>query len=158
MDFGLLFFLGMLGAILTVYLAKQEVVPEFRILFDTSDKEKEANRHRAHITETEDSIDSIQAQLKAPQLEEAFSQRLLKVLEKLLQRYRRQAKPGLFQGYRLSAVYRAGRRFRLLVIWQGASRGLEREPSRLLRGHNNRGHLDQLPVRDRIQQGRQEGR
>jgi len=81
MDFGLLFFLGMLGAILTVYLAKQEVVPEFRILFDTSDKEKEANRHRAHITETEDSIDSIQAQLKAPQLEEAFSQRLLKVLE-----------------------------------------------------------------------------
>jgi hypothetical protein len=31
MDFGLLFLLGMLGAILAVYPAKQEVVPEFRV-------------------------------------------------------------------------------------------------------------------------------
>ncbi|KPL24741.1 MAG: hypothetical protein AMJ75_02950 [Phycisphaerae bacterium SM1_79] len=80
MDFGL-FFLGMLGAILTVYLAKQEVVPEFRLLFDTSDKEKEANRHRAHIKQTEDDIDGVQTQLKTPQLEETLAQRLMKVLE-----------------------------------------------------------------------------
>jgi hypothetical protein len=29
-----LFFLGAPGALLTVYLAKQEIIPEFRVIFD----------------------------------------------------------------------------------------------------------------------------
>ncbi|MFZ2070745.1 MAG: hypothetical protein WAV32_03920 [Halobacteriota archaeon] len=44
-----LFLFGALGAILTVYLAKQEVIPEFRPLFEISEKEKEVIEHQDHI-------------------------------------------------------------------------------------------------------------
>lgn len=66
-DIGL-FLLGALGALLTVYLAKQEVIPEFRPLFDTTEKEKEARRYQDHIEMTEKHIDDIEARLEKEHL------------------------------------------------------------------------------------------
>jgi DNA repair exonuclease SbcCD ATPase subunit len=60
------FLLGALGALLTVYLAKQEVIPEFRPLFDTSEKEKETREHQDHIKRTEKHIDDITDKLEQP--------------------------------------------------------------------------------------------
>jgi hypothetical protein len=77
MDIGL-FFLGALGAILTVYLAKSEVIPEFRPIFDTSDKNKEIMNRREHIRRTEQHIDDTQAQLEKETLPEKV--RALKTL------------------------------------------------------------------------------
>ena len=79
MEIGL-FLLGALGALLTVYLAKQEVVPEFRPLFDTSNKEKEAMEHGDHIKRTEREIDDIQAGLREKSLPGDHAQRLTTVL------------------------------------------------------------------------------
>jgi len=79
MDF-VLFLAGMLGALLTVYLAKQEIIPEFRPLFDTSEKEKEAKEHREHIKKTEKHIDEIQAKLESESLPEKDVDRLKTVL------------------------------------------------------------------------------
>lgn len=59
-----LFLLGALGALLTVYIAKQEIIPEFRPLFDTSGKEKEVSEHQEHIKNTEKHIDDIQNKLE----------------------------------------------------------------------------------------------
>jgi hypothetical protein len=67
LDIGL-FLLGALGALLTVYLAKQEVIPEFRPLFDTTEKEKEARRYRDHIEMTEKHIDDIEERLEKESL------------------------------------------------------------------------------------------
>jgi len=80
MDWGL-FLLGMLGALLTVYLAKQEVIPEFRPLFNISEKEKEAREHRDHIKKTEKHIDEIQARLEAESFPEDAVARLTTVLK-----------------------------------------------------------------------------
>lgn len=63
MDIGL-FLLGALGALLTVYMAKQEIIPEFRPLFDTFEKEKEVSEHQKHIKNTEKHIDDIQIKLE----------------------------------------------------------------------------------------------
>lgn len=79
MDIGL-FFIGMLGALLTVYLAKDEVVPEFRPLFDSSEKEKEAMRHGDHISKTEKEIDELQAELRKEKLTLDLKERLTTVL------------------------------------------------------------------------------
>jgi hypothetical protein len=83
MDIGL-FLLGALGAILTVYLARQEVIPEFRPLFDTSEREKEATEHREHIKKTEGEIDDIQSRLKEELLEADLADRLTTVLKTTL--------------------------------------------------------------------------
>lgn len=80
MDWGLFLF-GMLGALLTVYLAKHEVIPEFRPLFDTSEKVKEAKEHQNHIKKTEKHIDDIQAKLEAETLPENAVTRLTTVLK-----------------------------------------------------------------------------
>lgn len=76
-----LFFIGALGALLTVYLAKQEVIPEFRPLFDTSEKEKEAMEHRKHINETEKHIDNMQIKLEEKSLPDGDVTRLVTVLK-----------------------------------------------------------------------------
>jgi archaellum component FlaC len=76
-----LFCLGALGALLTVYIGKQEIVPEFRPLFDTSEKEKEAIRHRNHIKLTEQHIDTIQARIENPSTSENDAKKLQFVLE-----------------------------------------------------------------------------
>jgi hypothetical protein len=75
-----LFLLGALGALLTVYLAKQEVVPEFRPLSDTSDKEKEALELRDHIRTNKKDADDIQAKLREETLAPGLEQRLTTVL------------------------------------------------------------------------------
>ena len=80
MDWGL-FLLGMLGALLTVYLAKQEGIPEFRPLFNISEKEKEAREQRDHIKKTEKHIDEIQARLEAESFPEDAVARLTTVLK-----------------------------------------------------------------------------
>ena len=38
------FLLGLFGALITLYLAKQVVIPELRPLFDTTDTEKESKK------------------------------------------------------------------------------------------------------------------
>jgi hypothetical protein len=58
-----LLLLGALGALLTVYLAKEEVIPEFRPLFDTTAQEAEVQERREHIKKTEQEIDEAQARL-----------------------------------------------------------------------------------------------
>lgn len=81
MDFIGLFLLGALGALLTVYLAKQQVIPEFRALFDTTDKEREAREHRDHIKRTEKHIDDIQDKLEPNRLEKDLVTQLTTVLK-----------------------------------------------------------------------------
>jgi archaellum component FlaC len=76
-----LFCFGALGALLTVYIGKQEIVPEFRPLFDTSEKEKEAIRHRNHIKLTEQHIDTIQARIEDPSTSDNDATKLQIVLE-----------------------------------------------------------------------------
>ncbi|MFQ5974727.1 MAG: hypothetical protein ACE5J5_00220 [Candidatus Hydrothermarchaeales archaeon] len=76
-----LFLFGALGAILTVYLAKQEVIPEFRPLFDTADIENEAKEHKEHISNTEKEIDNIQARLREESVDSDLTKRLTIVLE-----------------------------------------------------------------------------
>jgi archaellum component FlaC len=76
-----LFCFGALGALLTVYIGKQEIVPEFRPLFDTSEKEKEAIKHRNHIKLTEQHIDTIQARIEDPSTSENDAKKLQFVLE-----------------------------------------------------------------------------
>ncbi len=76
-----LFCFGALGALLTVYIGKQEIVPEFRPFFDTSEKEKEAIRHRNHIKLTEQHIDAIQARIEDPSTSENDLTKLQIVLE-----------------------------------------------------------------------------
>ncbi len=44
-----LFLLGALGALLTIYLTKEAVIPEFRPLFDISEMERETMGLREHI-------------------------------------------------------------------------------------------------------------
>lgn len=79
MDIGL-FALGALGALLTVYLAKQVVIPEFRPLFDTAEMENEAKEHREHIEKTKKEIDDIQAKLREELVPLDLTQRLTTVL------------------------------------------------------------------------------
>lgn len=79
MDVGLFLF-GAMGALLTVYLAKQEVVPEFRPLFDASEKEKEAMKHQDHVSKTEKHIDDIQAKLERESCPDDVATRLTTVL------------------------------------------------------------------------------
>lgn len=83
MDIGL-FALGALGALLTVYLAKQVVIPEFRPLLDTSEMENEAKEHQEHIKKTEKEIDDIQAELREELMQSDRAQRLTTVLNSSL--------------------------------------------------------------------------
>jgi hypothetical protein len=75
-----LFFLGALGALLTVYIAKQEVIPEFRPLFETSEKEQEARDHQDHIAKTEKHIDEVQTKLATESIHKDVTERLTIVL------------------------------------------------------------------------------
>ena len=61
MDLGL-FLIGALGALLTIYLAKQEIIPEFRPFFDAPDDE--IRQRQDHIKKTEKDIDDIEAELR----------------------------------------------------------------------------------------------
>jgi hypothetical protein len=79
-----LFLLGALGALLTVYLAKQEVIPEFRAIYDKSNDEIEIGQRQDHIKKTEKDIDDIQARLREEPLPDSLAQRLEKVLESSL--------------------------------------------------------------------------
>lgn len=63
-DYYFYFIYGMMGALLTVYIAKQEVIPEFRPLFDIGDKIKEQKRCYMKIEKTQDELDNIQLEMK----------------------------------------------------------------------------------------------
>lgn len=81
MDIGL-FLLGILGALLTVYLAKEEIIPEFRPLFDTSEKEIEVKKLQDHVSITRQQIDDLQAKLIGSEpLPVELTQRLITVIE-----------------------------------------------------------------------------
>jgi hypothetical protein len=58
-----LFALGLIGAIITIYVAKQEVIPEFRPLFDLSAKLQDAKELRDRNHETRQQIDDVQKTL-----------------------------------------------------------------------------------------------
>lgn len=55
-----LFGLGILGAFLTVYLSKQEVIPEFRPLFDTFKKRLKRDELQEHVDKTRKENDELQ--------------------------------------------------------------------------------------------------
>lgn len=80
MDIGL-FLLGALGALLTVYLAKQQVIPEFRPFFDTFEKEQEAKAHREHIKKTQKHVDDVRARLETEPLTDTAVPKLEAVLK-----------------------------------------------------------------------------
>lgn len=63
MDLGL-FLLGMLGAVLTVLIAKQQIIPEFRPLVDVADSEIEATRLREQVEEATDQLGKAQLELE----------------------------------------------------------------------------------------------
>jgi hypothetical protein len=67
MDFSviLLFVLGALGALLTIYIGKQELVPEFRALIDVSAKIDQAKRIHELLENTQKDIDCWQKTLTA---------------------------------------------------------------------------------------------
>lgn len=81
MNFIGLFLLGALGALLTVYLAKEEVIPEFRPLFDTSEKREEAIERHDHIKRIEKHIATIEEKLEPKRLEKDFVTQLTTVLK-----------------------------------------------------------------------------
>ena len=60
------FFLGMLGALLVVYLARQVVIPEFRPFFDTDADQNELLRLRDQIATIEGQIQTSLGQLINP--------------------------------------------------------------------------------------------
>jgi hypothetical protein len=80
MDIGL-FALGTLGALVIVYIAKQQIIPEFRALFDTTEAETEVNKHLGHIDKIQQEIDSIQeTMLNEESMSDDHLQRLTVVL------------------------------------------------------------------------------
>ena len=81
MDFLILFALGILGALITIYIAQQEVVPEFRPLFDTQEREQEAKDLREHNKKTREEIDKIQATLQGGVLPKDQLQQISKALD-----------------------------------------------------------------------------
>jgi len=72
----LLFLFGGLGALLTVYLATQEVIPEFRALFDIGSKVVEVDKLRSRVRTTQDDIDSVQEDIKKPDIPSERADRL----------------------------------------------------------------------------------
>lgn len=58
-----LFLAGILGAFMSAYIAKEEMVPEFRPFFEVADKEKEAVELRSMIAKIRQAIDDIQLDL-----------------------------------------------------------------------------------------------
>ncbi|MBI2867112.1 MAG: hypothetical protein HYX97_02105 [Chloroflexi bacterium] len=81
MDFLILFGLGVLGALITIYIAQQDVVPEFRPFFDTEEREQEAKDLREHNKKTREEIDKIQTTLQGGVLPKDQLQQLGKALD-----------------------------------------------------------------------------
>ncbi|NPE29774.1 hypothetical protein HNV12_17800 [Methanococcoides sp. SA1] len=77
------FLFGAFGALLLVYISKDVAIPEFRPLYDISDMQREARRHRKHIVKTESDIDSLQDRLKTASLSDD-AQVLTSVLDSYL--------------------------------------------------------------------------
>ncbi len=81
MDFLVLFGLGVLGALVTIYIAKQEVIPEFRPFFDTIDTDQETKDLRKHTKKTREEIDDIQETLWKKTLPKEQFEQLSKALD-----------------------------------------------------------------------------
>ena len=64
------FLFGAFGALLLVYVSKDVAIPEFRPLYDISDMQREARRHRKHIERTEADLDSLQVRMRAASISE----------------------------------------------------------------------------------------
>lgn len=79
MDLGL-FALGAFGAVLTVYLAKQQAIPDFRVVIDIADEENQAAEKSAHIKKTEKDIDDLQEELRQQTISRERAGRLKNVL------------------------------------------------------------------------------
>ncbi|MCD4807028.1 MAG: hypothetical protein K8R13_05555 [Methanococcoides sp.] len=77
------FLFGAFGALLLVYISKDVAIPEFRPLYDISDMQREARRHRKHIEKTESDIDSLQDRLRSASISDD-AQVLSRVLESYL--------------------------------------------------------------------------
>lgn len=76
-----LFLLGAVGALVIVYLATQQPIPEFRSLYNIDDKQQEADAHRAHLEETQKEIDTVQAKLQSEELSSGLRDQLHTVLK-----------------------------------------------------------------------------
>lgn len=71
-----LFFLGALGALITVYLYKQVIIPEFRPLFDISEMLDEKDKRIDHIESTRKELDRLQAELEKNSMNQDSEKRL----------------------------------------------------------------------------------
>lgn len=81
MDFLILFGLGVLGAFITIYVAQQEVIPEFRPFFDTVERDQEAKDLREHSKKTREDIDKIQDTLQKSTLPQAQLDQIGKAID-----------------------------------------------------------------------------
>lgn len=157
-----LFLFGMLGALLTVYLAKHEVIPEFRPLFDTSEKVKKAREYQNHIKKTEKHIDDIQAKLEAESLTENAVTRLTTVIKTSQDEIRdeRSRLQILEREIKQSQVFSRSVGFLFYIILGGVFGSLlagrvqirvKRRFAYILRVYSDWGYLDQLLVCDWLQ-------
>lgn len=76
-----LFGIGIGGALVTLYVATRQVIPEFRPLYDVAEQETELSKLRDHISKTRADIDAIQEELRKDKIAANLAQRLQGVLE-----------------------------------------------------------------------------
>jgi asparagine synthetase A len=69
---------------LTVYLAKQEIIPEFRVIFDNWDIEKEVGERQDRIKKIEKKIVDIETKLREESVPADLAQRLTTVVNSSL--------------------------------------------------------------------------
>jgi hypothetical protein len=78
------FLLGLFGALVTLYLAKQVVIPELRPLFDTTDTEKESKSLEVLTANARQRIDAVLSQMATDSQHSADLQRQLDGLQSSL--------------------------------------------------------------------------
>ncbi len=80
----LYFLLGLAGALLTVYLAKQVVIPSARPFVNLGPIEQEITEARTRIASIRGQIDTLRAMLMAQPLNSSYLTRVVKTLEQTL--------------------------------------------------------------------------
>jgi hypothetical protein len=78
------FLLGLVGALLTLYLAKQVIIPEFRPLIDVTPVEESARQSRADIAKIKADIDKTRMMMTEQPLNSYYLTRVYSALDRSL--------------------------------------------------------------------------
>jgi hypothetical protein len=117
------FLLGLLGATLTLYLAKQVVIPELRPLYDTSQIESDLRDLRAAVVDDRQRIRAVQTEIEAQPQRVADLARLVESYEGLL-KLDQSSLDALEGRLRRNQIFSRGMGFLLFVILGGVIAGL----------------------------------